>query len=43
MDGVLRPDPANIVMVGLIAFISVWLIDRGMRKIGYPQWTTAGS
>ena len=43
MNGVLRPDTANIVMIGLIAFPAVWLIDRAVRKLGYPSWTTSGS
>lgn len=43
MNGVLRPDVANFVGIGLVAFIAVWLIDRGMRAIGKPQFTTSGS
>jgi hypothetical protein len=43
MNGVLRPDLANFIGIGLIAFATVWLIDRGLRKVGYPTWTTSGS
>jgi len=43
MDGVLRPDVANFLGIGLVAFIMVWAIDRGFRAIGRPQLTTSGS
>jgi hypothetical protein len=43
MNGVLRPDPANIIMIGLIAFGMVWLIDRGLRMAGQSSLTTSGS
>lgn len=43
MNGVLRPDLANFLGIGIIAFAMVWLIDRGLRKAGKPAWTTAGS
>lgn len=43
MDGVLRPDAANFIAIGLTAFIMVWLVDRGLRKIGWNAWTTTGS
>lgn len=43
MNGVLRPDPANVIMIGLIAFILVWLIDRGLRMAGLNQYTTSGT
>jgi hypothetical protein len=42
MNGVLRPDPANIIMIGLIAFAMVWGIDRGLRAVGKSSWTTSG-
>lgn len=43
MDGVLRPDAANFIAIGLTAFIVVWLIDRGLRRAGLATWTTNGS
>jgi hypothetical protein len=43
MNGVLRPDAANFIAVGLTAFIVVWLLDRGLRKVGLAQYTTSGS
>lgn len=43
MNGVLRPDLGNVIMIGLIAFAMVWLIDRGLRVAGQPQLTTSGS
>lgn len=43
MNGVLRPDAANFISIGLIAFIVVWLVDRGLRQIGWATWTTSGS
>ena len=42
MNGVLRPDLANFIMVGGIAFIAVFLIDRGLRYAGMNTWTTSG-
>lgn len=42
MNGVLRPDAANFIAVGLTAFIMVWLIDRGLRYVGWNTWTTSG-
>jgi len=43
MNGVLRPDLANFVMIGLIGFATVWLVDRGLRAAGYNTWTTSGT
>lgn len=43
MNGVLRPDAANFIGIGLTAFLVVWLIDRGLRKAGLNTWTTSGS
>jgi hypothetical protein len=43
MNGVLRPDPANVIMIGLIAFVLVFGIDRGLRAIGKNTWTTSGT
>ena len=43
MNGVLRPDPANVIMIGLIAFALVWGIDRGLRAAGLNKFTTSGA
>lgn len=43
MNGVLRPDLANFLMIGVIAFIGVWAIDRGLRVSGMGAWSTSGS
>lgn len=43
MNGVLRPDLANFIMIGLIAFIMVWLIDRGLRMAKLNAYTTSGT
>ncbi len=43
MNGVLRPDLANFLLIGGIAFVMVWLTDRGLRAAGYSQWTTSGN
>ncbi len=42
MNGVLRPDLANFLMIGGIAFIAVFAIDRALRYMGQPTWTTSG-
>lgn len=42
MNGILRPDLGNFLMIGGIAFLTVWLIDRGLRTVGYHAWTTTG-
>ncbi len=43
MDGVLRPDLSNIITIGLVAFVLVFIINRGLRKLGLGAWTTSGS
>lgn len=43
MNGVLRPDAANVIGIGLTAFVVVWLIDRALRKFGMAAWTTSGN
>lgn len=42
MNGVLRPDLGNFLMIGVIAFIGVWAIDRGLRAAGMGAWSTSG-
>lgn len=43
MNGVLRPDLANFIGIGIIAFIAVYAINRGLRAAGKAAWTTSGS
>lgn len=43
MNATLRPDLGNVIMIGGIAFLMVFAIDRALRLVGKPQWTTAGS
>jgi hypothetical protein len=43
MNGVLRPDMGNFVGIGILAFISVYAINRALRAMGKPTWTTSGS
>lgn len=43
MNGLLRPDLGNLITIGIAGFVAVWLIDRGLRKVGWAQWTTSGS
>lgn len=43
MNGVLRPDLANFLMIGVIAFIGVYAINRGLRAAGMAAWTTSGA
>lgn len=28
----------NFITIGLIAFAGVWLLNRGLSKVGYPQY-----
>jgi len=43
MDGVLRPDLGNVVMIGLIAFAVIWIMDRVLRRVGLGEWSTSGA
>lgn len=43
MNGVLRPDAANFIAIGITAFIMVWLIDRALRYFSLNTWTTSGT
>ncbi len=38
MDGIVRIDLANFVTIGLMAFIFVWVINRGLKMAGVPQF-----
>ncbi len=36
--GNVRIDLANFITVSLIAFVGVWIINRGLDKAGFPQY-----
>lgn len=36
--GELRVNLTNFVVVGLMAFVAVWIINRGMTKAGMAQY-----
>ena len=36
--GNVRIDVANVITIGLVAFVGVWLINRGLRAVGKSQW-----
>lgn len=36
--GNIRIDLANIVTISLVGFVGVWLINRGLKKAGLPQY-----
>lgn len=42
MDGVLRPDLGTFLGVGLVAFVAIYAVDRGLRYFGLNAWTTSG-
>ncbi len=36
--GELRINLTNFITVGLMAFIALFLINKGLQAIGKPQW-----
>ena len=36
--GEIRINLSNFITVGLIAYIAVWAINKGLDKGGLPQW-----
>jgi hypothetical protein len=36
--GNVRIDLANVITIGLIGFIGVWVFNRGLTKMGKSQW-----
>ncbi len=36
--GNVRIDLANFITVSLIAFVGVWIINRGLDKAGFSQY-----
>ncbi len=39
---VLKIDIANFIGVGLMAFVFIWLANRGLRAMNQSTWTTSG-
>lgn len=37
--GNVRIDVANVITISLVAFVGVWLINRGLKKAGLDQWS----
>lgn len=36
--GELRVNLTNFIAVGLMAFVGVWAINKGLDKFGKPEW-----
>ncbi len=36
--GTIRIDVANVVTISLVAFVGVWLINRGLTKTNFAQF-----
>jgi hypothetical protein len=36
--GNVRIDLANVVTIGLVGFLGVWVINRGLTKLNFAQW-----
>jgi hypothetical protein len=43
MNGSIRPDLYNLVMIGLIGFAAVWGINKGLSMAGLSKYSTSGS
>lgn len=39
--GELRINLTNFITVGLMAFIALFIISKGLQAIGKPQWNLA--
>jgi len=39
--GNIRIDLANVVTISLVAFVGIWLINRGLKKAGLSQYAAA--
>ena len=37
--GNIRIDLANVITIGLVAFVGVWLINRGLRAANMATWS----
>ena len=37
--GNIRIDVANVITIGLVAFVGVWLINRGLKAANMAQWS----
>lgn len=33
-----QPNLTNLITIGLIAYVGVWLINKGLDAAGKPQW-----
>lgn len=42
MNGVVRIDLVNFITIGLMAFLFVWLANRGLDWAGQKNLTTEG-
>lgn len=38
----LKPSIINVLTVGLMAYLGVWVIDRTLRHVGLGQFTITG-
>lgn len=36
--GEIRINLSNVIAVGLMGFIGVWAINKGLRAAGKPEW-----
>jgi hypothetical protein len=36
--GEVRINLSNFVTIGLMAYVAVWAINKGMARAGYGQW-----
>ena len=36
--GNVRIDLANVITIGLVGFLGVWLINRGLERAGLGTW-----
>lgn len=36
--GEVRINLSNFITIGLLAYVGVWAINKGLEKAGYPQW-----
>ncbi len=37
--GNIRIDVANVLTIGLVAFVGVWLINRGLKAANLSTWS----
>lgn len=39
--GTIKIDIANVITISLVAFVGVWVINRGLEKAGKGDWRAA--